>query len=102
MTKIYCLKCKAYTETENEDQDISTNGRHRLSGGCIKCGKVKCVFTNANYDFDTQKSARERAKARIQRKERTLNRKAKKLGREIYDSENKKIILKHVRRDLEA
>lgn len=88
MTKIYCLKCKAFTDTENEDRDITSNGRHRLSGECTKCGKIKCVFTDENYNFDMhKKNAKEKALDKIKRKERNLNRRAKKLGREILDSD---------------
>ena len=100
MTKIYCLKCKAFTETENEGRDISSNRRHILSGECTECGKVKCVFTDENYNFEThkKKSAKEKATAKIKRKEASLNRKAKKLGREILDAD--KGVLKSVRQTL--
>ena len=99
MTKIYCLKCKAFTETENEDRDISSNGRHRLSGECTKCGKTKCVFTDENYNFEAhKKSAKERATAKIKRKEASMNRRAKKLGREILDAD--KGVRKSVRQAL--
>ena len=90
MTKFYCLKCKAFTETDNEDQDISKNGHYRLSGECTKCGKTKCVFTDENYNFEAhKKSAKERAMAKEKRKKATLNRKAKKLGQEILDADKK-------------
>ena len=90
MTKIYCLKCKAHTETVNEDRDISKNGRYRLSGECTECGSVKCVFTDENYNFEThKKSTKEKAVAKIKRKEASLNRRAKKLGREILDTDKR-------------
>jgi hypothetical protein len=93
MTKIYCLKCKAFTETDNEDRDISKNGRYRLSGWCTECGKVKCEFTDENYNFKThkklKKSAEEKSLNKIKSKERAMNRRAKKLGHAILDSEKK-------------
>lgn len=90
MTKIYCLKCKAYIDTTNEDRDISSNGRYWLSGICTKCENVKCVFTDENYSFAThKKTAKEIASDKIKNKERALNRRAKKLGRAILDSDKK-------------
>ena len=90
MTKIYCLKCKAFTETDNEDQDISRNGRYRLSGWCTKCGSTKCVFTNKKYNFEVhEKSTKERAMTKEKKKKATLTRRAKKLGYAILDSEKK-------------
>lgn len=98
MTKFYCSKCKAHTDTRNEDWD---EDRRLLSGDCSKCGKVKVTFTSTSGTIK-KKSAKELEEARNKRRERTLNRKAKKLGREIYDSENRKKIMKHIREDLEA
>lgn len=84
MTKFYCLKCKAHTETqENEDWDEE---RRILLGSCAVCGKTKVTFTNASGSF-RKKSAKELAVARIKRKEASLNRRAKKLGREILDAD---------------
>jgi hypothetical protein len=97
MTKLYCTRCKAYTDITNEDRDITTNGRYRLSGLCVKCEKVNCVFTNENYDFK-RKSAKDASTARIKRKEASLNRKAKKLGRSILDADEE--VQKCVRRCL--
>src|ERR1043165_274846 len=100
MTKIYCLKYKAFTETDNEDRDISSNGRYRLSGECTECSKVKCVFTDENYNFEThkKKSAKEKAIAKEKRKTASLNRRAKKLGKEILDAD--KGVQKSVRQAL--
>ena len=95
MTKFYCIKCKAYTETQdNEDWDEE---RRMLYGSCENCGKTKITFVNAN-GFFRKKSAKELATARIQRKERALNRKAKKLGRKILDAD--KSLQKDVRKYL--
>ena len=84
-TEIYCSKCKAYTDNENEEWDQE---RRLLSGDCIKCGKTKITFVNEEGYFK-KKSANQKATARIKRKERTLNKKAKKLGREILDADKK-------------
>jgi hypothetical protein len=86
MTKFYCLKCKAHTETQ-EDEDWDQE-RRILFGSCAVCGKTKVTFTNASGTF-RKKSAKELATARIQRKERTFNRKAKKLGRQILDADKR-------------
>lgn len=85
MTKLYCSRCKAYTEIENEDRDRTEKGRYRLSGLCINCGKVNCVFTNENYDFKN-KTGKALASDRIKRQEASKNRKARKLGLEILAS----------------
>jgi NAD-dependent SIR2 family protein deacetylase len=97
MAKIYCSKCKSHTNTKNEEWD---EGRRLLSGECTKCGKIKITFTNEKGSFH-QKSAKELEVAREKRKEATLNRRAKKLGREILDSENRKKVLRCVRKCLD-
>jgi hypothetical protein len=84
--KIYCLKCKVYTETENEDRNVTERGCNFLSGQCVNCGRVKVCFTNEKGTFN-RKSVKELAVARIKRKEASLNRRAKKLGREILDAD---------------
>jgi hypothetical protein len=95
MTKFYCVKCRAYTETQdNEDWDEE---RRMMYGSCENCGKTKITFVNAKGTF-RKKSAKELATARNQRKERTLNRKAKKLGRKILDAD--KSLQKDVRKYL--
>ena len=95
MTKFYCIKCKTYTETrDDEDWDEE---RRMLYGSCENCGKTKVTFTNAKGTF-RKKSAKELVTVRIQRKERTFNRKAKKLGREILDAD--KSVQKDVRKYL--
>lgn len=85
MTKFYCSRCKTHTNTENEEWD---EGRRLLSGDCVDCGKTKATFTNAKGSFQ-KKSAKELASNRLKRKERTRNRKAKELGREIMDADKK-------------
>ena len=95
--KTYCLRCKTYTSTENEDWNTTEKGRNFLSGQCADCGQVKVCFTNEKGTFH-KKSAKELADARITRKETSLNRRAKKLGREILDADEK--VLKCVRKCL--
>ena len=98
MTKFYCSKCKARTDTINEEWDEE---RRLLSGECSECGKFKVTCTGTKGTIK-KKSAKKLEEARRKRHERTLNRKAKELGRQILDVENKKKIKKPARKDLEA
>ena len=60
--------------------------RYRLRGDCESCGKLKMTFTGENWEF-RQKSKKELAVARTKRQNATLNRKAKKLGLRILESD---------------
>ena len=42
--KIYCLKCRRVTETENIITATSKNGRLMRRGQCVTCGKTKTQF----------------------------------------------------------
>ena len=42
--KIYCLRCKAKTETNNAIPSRSKNNRNVVKGVCSVCGKNKSVF----------------------------------------------------------
>ena len=45
--KIYCLKCKAKTETNNTIPSKSKNNRDVMKGVCSVCGMNKSVFVGA-------------------------------------------------------
>ena len=38
---MYCLKCRRVTETENVTINTSKNGRLKMRGQCIICGKSR-------------------------------------------------------------
>ena len=38
---IYCVKCKARTETKDVQNVLSANKRPMLKGICAVCGKIK-------------------------------------------------------------
>ena len=42
--KMYCLKCRRVTETENIPTAMSKNGRIMRRSQCITCGKTKTRF----------------------------------------------------------
>ena len=88
MSQIYCSRCKAFTNTENEEWD---EGRRLLSGVCAKCGKTNTTFVNnqGTFKISRKKTAKEKAIAKEKNYQRTLNRRAKKLGYAILDSEKK-------------
>ena len=41
LMKIYCVKCRRLTETEQITIASSKNGRLMKRGQCIKCGKLR-------------------------------------------------------------
>ncbi|GBO36550.1 hypothetical protein AVEN_166995-1 [Araneus ventricosus] len=43
-SKMYCLKCKAHTNTKDAQQSTSKNGRPIMKGICTGCGSKKCRF----------------------------------------------------------
>jgi len=44
MTMIYCVKCKKKTETTNEHETTTKNGKRMLAGNCAVCGTKKGQF----------------------------------------------------------
>jgi hypothetical protein len=44
---MYCLKCKAVTDSTNIQERISKNNRKMLIGVCTVCGKQKCKFISS-------------------------------------------------------
>jgi site-specific DNA-adenine methylase len=93
MTLIYCLKCKAKTDSKSESYEVTSNDQNRLTAICIKCGKKKGVFVGTDGNYKS-KNQRELATARIKRKETALNRRARKIGREIIDNDAQKCVKK--------
>ena len=87
---IYCVKCRKYTGTQNGEWVETSKNRSRLIGECVKCGKGKSVYTNKDGYFK-QKNTKELAEAKKERRRRTFNRRARKLGQEILMATPKKI-----------
>jgi len=44
---MYCLKCRKNTETNDEHQKTTSNGRNMVSGTCNVCGSKKNVFVKS-------------------------------------------------------
>ena len=49
--KMYCLKCRRVTETENIASATSKNGRLMRRGQCVICGKSKTKFIKRGITF---------------------------------------------------
>ena len=49
--EMYCVKCKAKTETKDVQNITSMNGRPMLRGVCSVCGKIKCQFVTSGGDL---------------------------------------------------
>lgn len=43
-SQMYCLKCKAHTDTKGAQHATSKNGRPMMKGTCIVCGSKKSRF----------------------------------------------------------
>ena len=50
--EMYCVKCKATTETKDFQNAMSKNGRPMLKGICAVCGITKTQFTISNRGGD--------------------------------------------------
>jgi len=48
MNKIYCLKCREFTETRDVKQKTTKNNRQMLQGICVVCGTKKSKFISAS------------------------------------------------------
>ena len=44
---MYCLKCKTYTNTKDQESVFTKNGRPMLKGYCYDCGSAKRMFIKA-------------------------------------------------------
>ena len=44
---MYCVKCKNATETSDEQNTVSKNGRNMKRGICVVCGTTKTQFVSA-------------------------------------------------------
>jgi len=49
---MYCVKCKAKTETADVINTTSNNGRSMLRGSCAVCGKTKTIFVKSSNGRD--------------------------------------------------
>ena len=89
MSKIYCVKCKDFTDTKPKSGKLVTtvNGRYRLTGTCVDCGSKKGVFTNSDGHIN-QKTPKELEDARLKRGERTFKRQCFNLGYDILTSKD--------------
>ena len=43
---MYCLKCKRKTQTTNQREEVTRNGRRILKGNCAICNNKKNVFVS--------------------------------------------------------
>jgi len=48
MNKIYCVKCRKFTETIDVKQETTKNNRQMLQGICVVCGIKNSKFVNAS------------------------------------------------------
>ena len=53
---IYCLKCKQKTETIDQSEVKSKNGRDMFKGSCSNCGTKKSVFISSSIKKKPQKT----------------------------------------------
>jgi Domain of unknown function (DUF5679) len=86
MTQIYCLKCRKKTNTSEEIQDMTNNGRYRIHGDCTICGTHKNIFTGEDWEIKAH-SKKELLEAKKKRQDYALNKKAKKLGLKILNAD---------------
>jgi len=100
MTLIYCLKCRARTETISQDFGVSTNGRNRVFGKCAICGTKKNLFVNNNGEYieKPEKTAEEKAEAERKRKELAFDRRAYRLGMKLLQSESEGCVKRCVKK----
>jgi hypothetical protein len=54
--KMYCVKCKKSTLTEDVQKVVNKNGRPMLRGICIVCRKIKTQFVKSNTGGDLTSS----------------------------------------------
>jgi hypothetical protein len=45
---MWCVKCRARTETKNKKMATAKNGRSMMTGNCAKCGTKKTQFVSGN------------------------------------------------------
>lgn len=51
-SQIYCLKCKAFTNNNNEHVTKSKNNRNVMKANCTVCGSMKNKFIKSNKEGD--------------------------------------------------
>ena len=47
--KIYCLKCKIKTDTDDITKTMTKNNRNLIRGTCLICGTNKSVFVSVEH-----------------------------------------------------
>lgn len=102
MTKIYCVKCREFTDSKSEKFVTTANGRTRLAGICKTCNTKKGVFVNKNRGFH-RKTDEEIEEATNNKLEKNLKKKALAIGyKALYDEDTKKCVInclpEHIRK----
>ena len=93
MTKIYCNKCKGFTDTKSEKTVITPKQRTRLTGICKDCGTKKGMFVSKNKTFH-QKTDEELEEARFRRASNSVKKKALAIGyKALYDKDTTKCVI---------
>ncbi|GBB99948.1 hypothetical protein RclHR1_03690021 [Rhizophagus clarus] len=78
---------------------MTDKGRYQIHGDCTICGTHKNTLTGENWEVKTH-SKREILDAKKRRKKMAMNKKAKKLGLKILDTnENVQTYIKRYLRD---
>ena len=92
MTKIYCVKCREFTDTKSEKFVTTANGRTRLAGICKICNSKKGMFVNEKKGFH-KKTNEEMDEATNKRIARNLKKKALAIGwKAIADEDTEKCV----------
>ena len=53
MTRIYCVICRAKTDTDEEHEVETKNKRFQIKGKCAECKTRKCQFTSKKLDHSS-------------------------------------------------
>ena len=101
MTAIYCVKCRGITNTKQEKRETTVNGRNRLSGICVTCNTKKGTFVNSKWKFhektheEKEKTPEEQEVAERKKVERSLKKKAFKIGWKLLANDEAKDCVKN-------
>ena len=93
MTKIYCVKCREFTDTKSERFVTTKNNRTRLTGICKACGTKKGMFVSKDRTFNP-KTEDELEEARFKRATSSVKKKALAIGyKALYDKDTQKCVM---------
>jgi hypothetical protein len=93
MTKIYCVKCREFTDTKSEKFVTTKNDRTRLTGICKACGTKKGMFVSKDRTF-IPKTEDELEEARFKRATSSVKKKALAIGyKALYDKDTTKCVI---------